>query len=295
VEVGQEPRFAALAEAVGGCALFLLDATGQIATWNLGARHLVGWDAAEIVGRHFSALYTRADQAAGLPKQHLDAAIKRSTFEGDGWWARKQGDRRWTALVLIALRDSERRLLGFAVVARDAFADPDRLAKANEELVRADALRTQFLAATTHELAAPVTAIGGLARMLDESAGSLDTETQQRVVRALRLQAVGLDRRVRDLVTASSLDAGGTVPVRIEPVGVEEVIASVIAGFPDQVRDISWSCPAGLHASADGDRMHQILTNYLRNALRYGAAPFTVTATAVEGWVEIRVCDRGPG
>jgi diguanylate cyclase (GGDEF)-like protein/PAS domain S-box-containing protein len=100
-------------------AILLLDADGNVATWNPGAERFKGYRAEEIVGRHFSAFYPPEDIAAGKPARELEIAAAEGRLEDEGWRIRKDGSRFWANVVITALRDTDGRLLGFGKVTRD--------------------------------------------------------------------------------------------------------------------------------------------------------------------------------
>lgn len=108
-----------LIESVRDYAIFALDATGHIRTWNVGAERLKGYSAREIVGRHFSVFYTPEDIAAGRPQRNLEIAAREGRVEDEGWRVRKDGSRFWADVVITALRDREGQLVGFGKVTRD--------------------------------------------------------------------------------------------------------------------------------------------------------------------------------
>lgn len=66
-----EQRFRLLVEAVKDYAIFMLDPSGVIETWNEGARRLKGYEASEIIGKHFSTFYTPKDLASEKPAREL--------------------------------------------------------------------------------------------------------------------------------------------------------------------------------------------------------------------------------
>src|SRR5947207_3958645 len=72
--IEHERRFRLLVESIVDYALYMLDPSGIVITWNAGAQRIEGYSAAEIVGRHFSRLYPREDRAAGMPARVLDVA-----------------------------------------------------------------------------------------------------------------------------------------------------------------------------------------------------------------------------
>ena len=144
-----------LVESVGDYAIFALDVTGHIASWNPGAQHFKGYTAAEIIGRHFSVFYPADDVAARKPEIELEVAARDGRLEDEGWRIRKDGTRFWANVVITALRTPEGELVGFAKITRDltqrraaelqAIDDARRLA-AEEALRLAAEVRSKDLA-----------------------------------------------------------------------------------------------------------------------------------------------------
>jgi PAS domain S-box-containing protein len=112
-------RFELLVNSVTDYAIYMLDADGYVATWNPGARRFKGYEADEIIGRHFSTFFTDEDRAAGLPARALKTAAEQGRFEAEGWRVKKDGTRFWVNAVLDPIRDSVGNLLGFAKITRD--------------------------------------------------------------------------------------------------------------------------------------------------------------------------------
>jgi PAS domain S-box-containing protein len=114
-----EQRFQLLVGAVTDFAIYMLEPSGHIATWNPGARRFKGYEADEIIGRHFSAFFTDDDRAAGLPEHILSTAAKEGRFEAEGWRVRKDGTRFWAQVVVDPIRGEDGSLIGFAKITRD--------------------------------------------------------------------------------------------------------------------------------------------------------------------------------
>lgn len=114
-----EQRFALLINAITDYAIYMLDPSGIIASWNPGAQRFKGYEAAEIIGRHFEIFFTPEDRAAGVPARALATAAAEGRFEVEGWRLRKDGSRFWANAVLDAIRGEDGALLGFAKVTRD--------------------------------------------------------------------------------------------------------------------------------------------------------------------------------
>ncbi len=114
-----ERRFRMLVEGVTDYAIYMLDPSGVIVSWNHGAERMKGYAASEIVGQRFSRVYTPEDRAKGLPGRALETAAREGHFEAEGWRLRKDGSRFWASIVLDAIRDNEGKLEGFAKITRD--------------------------------------------------------------------------------------------------------------------------------------------------------------------------------
>jgi PAS domain S-box-containing protein len=114
-----EERFKLLVESVRDYAIFMLDPSGHILTWNAGAERFKGYRADEIIGQHFSRFYPPEALARGLPEHELQAASETGAFEDEGWRVRKDGSLFWANVVITAMRDAQGELVGFAKVTRD--------------------------------------------------------------------------------------------------------------------------------------------------------------------------------
>ncbi len=76
--------------------MFMLDANGNVVTWNAGAQRLKGYRAEEIGGRHFSVFFPAEDVAAGKPERALAiAAAVGRLVEDEGWRVRQNGTQFW--------------------------------------------------------------------------------------------------------------------------------------------------------------------------------------------------------
>lgn len=130
-------------EEVRDYALLMLDASGNVLTWNAGARAIKGYDAHEIVGRHFSVFYTPEDNAAGKPQQALATAVEEGRFSDVGQRVRNDGSRFLADVVITAIFGPRGKLLGFGKITRDISAGG-----AATDQLRASELRLQSLVDT---------------------------------------------------------------------------------------------------------------------------------------------------
>ncbi len=111
--------FRLLVEAVKDYGIFMLDPAGNVSSWNPGAAKIKGYNAAEVMGQHFSCFYTPEDVAAGKPQRGLQIALEEGRFEEEGLRLRKDGSRFWAIATITNIHDSMGRHIGFANVTRD--------------------------------------------------------------------------------------------------------------------------------------------------------------------------------
>ncbi|HET8750477.1 MAG TPA: PAS domain S-box protein [Sphingomicrobium sp.] len=108
-----------LVQSIVDYSIVMLDPQGHVTSWNAGAERIEGYATDEIIGEHFSRLYTEQDREAGVPKAALETAREKGQYEAEGWRLRKDGTRFWTSVVIDPIRNDEGELIGFAEVLRD--------------------------------------------------------------------------------------------------------------------------------------------------------------------------------
>jgi PAS domain S-box-containing protein len=131
-------ELALLLDAVQDYAIFLLSPTGVIRSWNTGAERTMGYQAADVLGKHFSVFYGPDDLAAKKPDTELAVAAGEGRIEDEGWRVRGDGSRFWANTVITPLRAPDGSLQGFAKVTRDMtrHREAEERLRQSEELFR---------------------------------------------------------------------------------------------------------------------------------------------------------------
>jgi PAS domain S-box-containing protein len=114
-----EEPYKLLVQSIVDYAIFMLDPEGYVTSWNPGAERIKGFQAEEIVGKHFSTFYTEEDRKSGMPQRVLDTARHEGKYEGEGWRVRKDGSRFWASVVVDRISGEDGELIGFAKITRD--------------------------------------------------------------------------------------------------------------------------------------------------------------------------------
>ena len=308
-----EERFRMLVEAVEDYAIFMLDPTGHIVSWNSGAQRSKLYTAEEIIGQHFRVFYPPEVAERGHPEYELEVALREGHYEEEGWRVRKDGSRFWANVLITAVFNKAGEHVGFAKVTRDTSErrrlEQDRetavraLAAANEELEllnqrlrEAADDQSQFLAVTAHELRTPIGVLGGSAEMLSKHWAELQDDERRDLLATMRSSTLRLRRLLQDLLTASRLQSSA-LEVQKTPVTISDVVADSLATVQSTHPDaqVSFVGDPALTVEGDRDRLAQAVDNLVTNALRHGMSPVTVDTEADDATVTILVSDSGAG
>ena len=302
----QSDLYSLLVGCVQDYAIFAIDPTGHVRTWNRGAERLKGYTTSEILGSHFSVFYETEEREQGKPARALEIAVRDGRYEDEGWRVRKDGSRFWATVVITAIRDSAGELIGFAKVTRDlserraaqqrAIEDARRVA-ASESANRA---KSTFLAAMSHELRTPLNAIAGYADLLAAGIGGELSEQQRSFLERIRNSQQHLLSIINDLLNLSRIEAG-QLTYEATSVSLNEAIESSIPMVEPQAAARSVrveyieECTA--IALADGPKVEQILLNLLSNAVKFTpAGGRIVVSCGVDGdSMVLKVADTGSG
>jgi len=296
-------RFRLLVESVKDYAIFMLDPTGHVTTWNRGAERIKGYSAEEIIGKHFSIFYPPEDIADGKTERELAIATREGRFEEEGWRICKNGERIWASVTITALHNPTGALIGFAKVTRDMSehrrAEEARRALAAERAALAEKARTQefqerFLAILGHDLRNPLASIDMGTGILRQRLTNL---TDIRVLERMQGSSTRMSRMIEQILDLTRTRLAGGLELTPTPFDLRDAIRIVVeelrAAHPS--RPIELSCPP-LMGNWDRDRLEQVFSNLVGNAVLHGdpTKPVRVQAQQQDGEVLVTVHNEGP-
>lgn len=297
-----EERFRLVVDRVRDYGIFALDIEGKVATWNLGAERIKGWQAGEILGKHFSSFYP-PETRNFLPQQMMERAIQDGSAEDEGWRVRRDGTRFWANVVITALRDGEGTLRGFAKVTRDMSERrrvEEDLCTAREEAIAASLAKTAFLSRTSHELRTPMNAILGFGQLLEIDEEDFAPHHRSAVTQIMKAGRHLLSL-INDLLDISSIEAGAH-ELAIETISLHELLAEAHSIGTPLVEHAGLAFILALPdcevvVSADKRRALQVVLNLIGNSAKYNRSGKLVrlSGRVAEGEAIVEVADDGPG
>jgi signal transduction histidine kinase len=283
--------------------LIILDPHGRVLAGNEAARQITGWSAAELHGRDLGALLdvrrliwlpaarsyeeepwagpfaasgAEAAPAAGAPPP-LDLVL-----------TTRSGTRIYSEGRVSLIRGADGNVLGAVLGLRDVTAQRE-----------AEELQATFLSVISHELQTPLAVIRGYAELLADEAGRIKPRELRQKLGIVAEESAKLSKMVTNLLDASRIQAGG-LELKPEPVDLRRLVERVVQKMTPLSNKhrfevaVSQELPPVL---ADYERVEQVLTNLLENAIKYSPAGGTILITGdlTSDEVIIHVSDEGIG
>ncbi len=186
-------------------------------------------------------------------------------------------------------------LTNFASVAVAAFARTNELERANAAAAAASELREQFIAVLEHDLRNPLAAIANGAQMLERE---VPPERVKPLAKIIGGSAFRIGELVDNLLDLTRGRLAGGIGITLETVDtlvpmIDQVVAELRSAFPDRI--VTTRYGFGVPVTVDIDRIGQMISNLVGNALRHGdpRAPVTVEAHSTDELLLISVANSG--
>jgi PAS domain S-box-containing protein len=275
-----EERYRLLVEQVQDYGIFMLAKDGRIISWNAGAEQIKGYQANEIVGRHFSVFYTAEDIQSGKPDNELRLAAQEGRIEDEGWRLRKDGTRFWADVVITALRDEHGKLRGFSKVTRDITKrkqDEEKIKRLNTRLERhaahLEATNKEleaFSYSISHDLRAPLRHINGFSQALLEDYADILDDTGKDYLQQVRGASQEMAQLIDDVLQLARVTRSEMCG---ETVNLTELAHSIMTEIQnaDATRTVTLHIEEGLSTHGDKRLLGTMLSNLLANAWKFTA------------------------
>ncbi len=310
-----ETRYRSLVEQVGDYGIFMLDTKGRIVSWNEGAKRIKGYTAEDVIGKYFSIFYPEEDILSGKPARELRVARATGKYEEEGWRIRKDGSRFWANIVITAVYNQSRHLIGFSKVTRDLTerkmaqqklqenANKYRqlvqdLWTTNRRLTAVNRELEEFTAVVSHDLKEPVRTVKSFLHVTNNQLARNDLNQASISVGKCIRGAERMQHLIDSLLDYSQVGKGY---LKGQTLSLKDVLVQVELNLEEAIKQCGAEIRVNLaadHLVGDKLQLVQLFQNLVSNALKFnnGQHPQVTINTWHEGDdIRIVVADNGIG
>ncbi len=278
---------------------------GIITSFNLGAEKMLGYSAEEVIGKYSPTLFhdpteiseyaQKLSQKTGEEIQGLKLFVieteSGASIEREWTYIRKDGSRLPVSLSISTLRDENGKVNGYLGIATDI-----------TERKRIDKMKNEFISTVSHELRTPLTSIRGSLGLLNAGmAGEIPKKAKDFISIALN-NCERLIRLINDILDIEKMESGKMEfhPAKINMVALVQQSLEINKNYADSFKiKLVFETPATspLFVFAEADKILQVLTNLISNAVKFSRPKGTVTIRILKekNKVRVEIEDHGQG
>lgn len=275
-----EERLRLLIANIQDYAIFMIDPKGVVMNWNRGAEKIKGYTAEEIVGKNFELFYPDDQRKIGKPAKNLKQALEDGSYQEENWRIKKDGTLFWADVIITPLYDEKNNLRGFSKITRDITERKEiqekilnlnkKLEENVHQLESMNAELEAFTYSVSHDLRAPLRAIHGYTKILEEEYISKLDEDAITMMNSVMQNARKMGQLIEDLLALSHL---GRKEITKKKTDMNEIVKMVLNEMKATIQE--YNTEVILHplppANADKGLVLQAVTNLISNAVKYSS------------------------
>lgn len=264
-------------------------ADGTILSWNPAAERVFGFRAEEVVGRKYDPLLSpeRLDEDAEMLKRVLNGEIVENY---ETVRLRKGSSPVDVDLTYSLIRDDNDNAVGVSLFYRDI-----------SQRKEVEKRLSEFYSTISHELRTPLTSIRGALGLIDDEIIEMGSEECNEMIRVARSSSERLVRLINDILDIKKIEAG-MLDLRLEKIKADSLVSRAVESMEGLARssDITMlrDLDTDVMVEVDVDRITQVLTNLISNAVKFSYAGKSVNvglSICNDGSVRFSVTDEGAG
>jgi len=273
-------------------AIVVIDDKGAVVEWLGGAQRMFGWSPEEIAGRNLDEVLQPKDvngnkSCVGRIAKDKELTITKGTPERELLTVTKTGRPLW-----IGVTSSFERAPGGSVVRTTAVMRDIGQRK------RIDLAKSEVISAVAHELRSPLTSVKGFTSTLLRRWDRFDDDKKKHLLATINADADRVTRLIGGLLDLSRLEAG-RLPLSRRMISLDDITSRVVDRIKVRAdhHQIAYEYPPDFpEVYADSDKIEQVLTNLLENAVKYTAGGrIRVGGKLQDTDVLVTVADEGKG
>lgn len=282
-----EEHYRWIVEQVKDHVLYSMDKEGLITDWNNAAEQITGYKRDEVIGKFHGLIYTPEDNKNKIPREEMNKANSNGMAINERWHMRKDKTIFWGSGIVTPIRGETGNLLGFSKVMRDVTVR-----------IEQEQRKDEFLSIASHELKTPLTSIKAYTQILAKRLTTSDDAKNVYFINKIDNQTNKLAILINDFLDISKIEAGKLV-FNKKKFDLDALIKKIIIDFQymTETHQIKKIGKIKKTVYGDEDRISQVLTNLLTNAIKYSpdANEIIVRSKQNKDTVTISVRDFGIG
>ncbi len=273
-----EDRYYSMINEVQDYAILMLDKEGNVQNWNKGAEKIKGYKSEEIIGKNFRLFHLKEERDAGLPERLIDEAQREGKAENHGWRLRKDGSKFWASVVLTALHDEQKNIIGFSKVTRDLTDRKNAEEKLQEylrdieqknmELERSNAELRSFNYIASHDLQEPLRKIQAFSSLILDKEKDKLSQSANDYFNRINKAASGMQNLIEALISYSQTNTGVIALTETNLNDILNVVKNDLSNSIEEKNVIIEHDTLPV-VQIDPVQFLQLFTNLISNAIKY--------------------------
>jgi PAS domain S-box-containing protein len=238
-----EERYHLMVAEVQEYAILYLSREGIVENWNEGAEKIKGYKANEIIGKSLSNFYTEEDRKNKLPQQLLAKAVETGRAIQEGWRVRKDGSLFWASVVITAVHNEKKEVIGFSKVTHDLTEKKNandrltqyslQLEQKNIDLEKMNKELQSFTYISSHDLQEPLRKIQTFSSRILEKEYQLLSDAGKDYFDRMQNAALRMQTLIDDLLAYSRTNTGER---KYEPTDLNKIIEEVKSDLQEDLK-----------------------------------------------------------
>ncbi|HAM09147.1 MAG: hypothetical protein A2X05_05265 [Bacteroidetes bacterium GWE2_41_25] len=283
--------------------IFTLDKELIINSWSSGSSTIFGYETEEILGEHFSKIFTEEDKINGIPKEEIDKAVREGRAVDNRWHICKDGSKFYAYGLVFPLIGLDGEMLGYVKILRDLTErrkSEEAVKKYVKELEELNNHKDSILAILSHDLRSPLSGIIGITEYLKSDFAKMQRSELEDMIDLLHKESTNELEMLDYLLEWARIKYASEAftPKKVE-------LIQYVKKVFDTLNEVAEIAAINLHNEieenttvfADEKMLLSVIQNIVSNAIRHSnkGGKITVTAKKKEDRIIVQIRDTGIG
>lgn len=284
-------------------AVLTMDKDLLINSWNTGAKNIFQYTEDEILGHHFSLIFTEQDVQDRIPLREAEIAVQEGRAKDERWHIRKDGSTFYASGLVFPLKGTDEELIGYIKILRNITAvkeSQDAIKQYTKDLKELNTHKDKTLSVLSHDLRTPLSIIVGVSHILKSGSENLEDEDVKEMVAILHQSSKDMVAMLDNLLEWARVKYAADI-FSPEDLNLRDFVKKAYnlnkEKADSKAIDLQNTVDESVTVYADRNMLKSILQNLVSNAIKYTAIKGTITVNAArnDDMIVVSVRDNGLG